>query len=157
MKTHTHTSLLIRSSLAFGLALALWSPVQSQSAEPAEGKTMMEGKMTDHCQDMMKQKQKMKEDMEAQDAELTKHVAEMNSAPQDKKVSLMADVVTQMVEQRVAMHAQKAKMDEEMTKHMMQHMQMGKGTMSECPMMKGMKGKHEHSAATHEEHQEDKN
>jgi len=41
-----------------------------------------------------------------------------------------------MAEQRVAMDARKAKMDEEM----MQHMQMGKDSMSQCPMMKDMKG-----------------
>jgi hypothetical protein len=27
-----------------------------------------------------------------------------------------------------------------MMKHMMQHMQMGKDSMSQCPMMRGMKG-----------------
>ena len=34
----------------------------------------------------------------------------------------------------------KAQMDEEMMQHMMQHMQMGKASMSQCPMMKDMKG-----------------
>ena len=44
-----------------------------------------------------------------------------------------------MVEQRIAMDARTAKMQEEMMQHMMQHMQMGKESMSQCPMMKGMK------------------
>src|ERR1035437_4606323 len=139
MKRQTNTNLLIRSTLALALALAIWSPVQARSAEPAEGKMMMEGKMKEQCQKMKEQKQKMKEDMKAQDAELTEQVAKMNSAPEDKKMSLMADVITHMAEQRIAMDARKAKMEEEMMQHMMQHMQMGKESMSQCPMMKGMK------------------
>ena len=141
MKKQTHTNLLIRSSLALALALALalniWSPVQSQSAEPAEG-MMTEAKMMEQCQEMKERKQKMKEDMKAQDAELTKQIAKMNHAPKDKKMDLMAAVITRMVEQRIAMDARKAKMEEEMMQHMMQHMQMGKESMSKCPMMKEM-------------------
>jgi hypothetical protein len=67
-------------------------------------------------------------------------VAEMNRAPHDKKIGLMATVLTHMAEQRIAMDARKVKMDEEMMQHMMQHMQMGKDSMSECPMMKDMEG-----------------
>jgi hypothetical protein len=146
MKKHTHTNLVIRSGLALALALAIWSPVQARSAEPADGKMIMDGKMMTEtnmmqcCQTMKEQKKKMMADMKVQDAELAAQVAKMNSAPEDKKFDLMAAVVTQMVEQRTAMNARKAKMDEEMMKHMMQHMQMGKESMSQCPMMKGMKG-----------------
>ncbi|NOT57717.1 MAG: hypothetical protein HOP18_24190 [Deltaproteobacteria bacterium] len=147
MKNQTPTNLLIRSSLALALALAIWSSVPAQSAEPAEGKVM------EHCQEMKEQKQKMKEDMKAQDAELTEHVAKMNSAPEDKKMGLMAAVVTKMVEQRSTMDARKAKMEEEMMQHMMQHMQMGKESMSQCPMMKEMKGMGEKSGDAHNAHQ----
>ena len=45
-------------------------------------------------------------------------------------MGLMAAVITHMVEQRIAMDARKAKMEEEMMKHMMQHMQMGKESIS---------------------------
>ena len=146
MKKHTHTNLVIRSGLALALALAIWSPVQARSAEPADGKMIMDGKMMTEtnmmqcCQTMKEQKKKMMADMKAQDAEVAAQVAKMNSAPENKKLDMMAAVVTQMVEQRTAMNARKAKMDEEMMKHMMQHMQMGKESMSQCPMMKGMKG-----------------
>jgi hypothetical protein len=67
----------------------------------------------------------------------------------------MAAVFTKMVEQRITMDARKAKMEEEMMKHMMQHMQMGKESMSQCPMMKGMKGMDEKSAGAHKMHQEE--
>ena len=139
MKKQMYTNLVIRSSLALALALAIWSPVQAQSAEPADGKMMMEGKMMERCQEMKEQKQKMMADMKAQDAQLTEQLTKMNRAPENKKMGLMAAVITHMVEQRTAMDARKAKMEEEMMQHMMQHMQMGKESMSQCPMMKGMK------------------
>jgi|ERR1035437_556959 hypothetical protein len=157
MKNQTNTNLIIRSSLALALALAIWAPVQTRSAEPADGKMMMEGKMMtetnmmQRCQEMKEQKEKMMADMKAQDAELAVQVAKMNSAPENKKLDLMAAVVTQMVEQRTAMNVRKAKMDEEMMKHMMQHMQMGKESMSQCPMMKGMKGMDEKSGDAQKE------
>ena len=105
-----------------------------------EGKPMMPGKMMESCQAMKEQKEKMMADMKAQDAELTEQVAQMNRAPDNAKISLMAAVITHMQEQRTAMNARKAKMDEAMMQHMMQHMQTGKESMAQCPMMKGMKG-----------------
>ena len=113
----------------------------------------MEEKMMGRCQEMMEQKQKMTAEMKAQDAQLTEQVAKMNSAPENKKVSLMAAVVTHMLEHQVAMNARKAKMEEEMMTHMMQHMQMGKGSMSQCPMMmKGMNDMDDKSADAHKDH-----
>jgi hypothetical protein len=152
MKKQPNTSLVIRFSLALALAI-IWSPVQARSAEPAEGNNMTEAKMMEHCQMMKEQKQKMMEDMKAQDAELAEQVARMNSAPEDKKLGLIAAVVTRMVEQRTAMNARMADMQEKMMIHMMEHMQMGKESMSQCPMMKGMKGMDETSAGAHKEHQ----
>ena len=155
MKKQTHATLLIRSSLALALAVAIWSPVPARSAESAAGEKMTEAKMMEQCQEMKEQKAKMRADKKAHDAQLTEHVAKMNSAPQDKKTDLMAAVVTHMVEQRIAMDARKAKMEEEMMKHMMQHMQMGKESMAKCPMMKGMKGMDEKPAGDHKEHHQD--
>ena len=106
---------------------------------PAKGGGMMDGKMMEGCQEMKAQKESIKADMKAQDARLTEQMTAMNRAPDNTKVPLMAAVLTQMVEQRIAMDARKAKMEEAMMKHMMQHMQMGKESMSQCPMMKGMK------------------
>ena len=136
MKHHTNPYLVICSGLALAFVLAVWSPVQAQSAAPAEAKHPMEATMMERCQEMKQQKQKMMADMKAQDDQLMEQVAEMNRAAQDKKIDLMAAVLTHMAEQRIAMDARKAKMDEEM----MQHMQMGKDSMSQCPMMKDMEG-----------------
>jgi hypothetical protein len=151
MKTRTTANLFIRSSFVLALALAIWAPVQAQSAKPAQMKNMMEAKMMAQCQEMKEQKQKMKEDMDAQNTQLTEQLAKMNSAPEDKKMDRMASVITLMVEQRIAMDARKAKMDEEMMQHMMQHIQMGKESMSQCPMMKGMKGMDEKSMGAEKE------
>lgn len=140
MKTQANLNLANYSSLALALALVIWCPVPLQAQESAKGKKMMEGSMMESCKMMKEQKQKMMADMKAQDAELTEAVAKMNSAPEDKKMNLLAAVMTRMVEQQTAMHTRMAKMQEEMMEHMMQHMQMGKESMGQCPMMKGMKG-----------------
>ena len=99
---------------------------------------MSKATMMEQCQAMKEKKQSMKEDMKTQDAQLTAQLAEMNHAPKNKKVDLIAAALTNMVEQRIAMDARKAKMEEAMMQHMMEHMQMGKADMSKCPMMKGM-------------------
>jgi hypothetical protein len=155
MKIQTHPNLVIRSSLALVLALAIWSPVRAQSTEPAKGKMMMESKMMESCQAMKDKKEKMQADMKAQDADLTEHVAKMNRAPEAEKMSVMAAVITHMVEQRIAMNARMAKMQDEMMAHMMQHMQMGADSMAQCPMMKGMEDMNDKSADARKEHQAD--
>ena len=154
MKKQTYKNLLIRFSLALALAL-IWSPLPVRSAESEEGEKMTETKMMEQCEEMKAQKETMKADMKAHDAQLTEQLTEMNRAPQDKKTDLMAAVVTHMVEQRIAMDARKAKMEEEMMQHMMQHMQMGKESMAKCPMMKGMKDMDEKSGDAHKEHQKE--
>ena len=72
------------------------------------------------------------------DAELTELAAKMNRAPGDKQMALMADVITRIVEQQATMDQRKAKMNDAMMAHMMGHMQMGKDSMTQCPMMKSM-------------------
>ena len=89
-------------------------------------------------------------------AKLTEQVAKMNRAPEGQKTDLVAVVLTQMVKQRSALDVRKAKMQNEMMQHMMQHMQMGKESMAQCPMMKGMKGMKDmdgKSGDAHKEHQ----
>jgi len=152
MKLQTPTALITRSSIALALALAIWSPVQAQSAAPTEGKKMMAGKMMEGCQEMKQAKQKMMEEMKAQDAELTKLVAAMNSAPEARKLGLTANVITRMVEQQSAMHTKHEAMQAKMMQHMMGHMEMGKESMAQCPMMKGMKGMDEKSGDAHKAH-----
>ena len=113
--------------------------MSTRKQAPAKGGGMMDGKMMESCQEMKAQKQSMKEDIKAQDAQLTEQMTAMNRAPENTKVTLMAAILTQMVEQRITMDARKTKMEETMMKHMMQHMQMGKESAARCPMMKGMK------------------
>ena len=152
MKKQARINHLICPCLVLALAL-VWSPAPLQSAEHAEGKEMkMESRMMEKCEEMKKEKQEMQAKMKAQDAELTAAVATMNRAAQDKKVNLLADIVTQLVEQRAAMNVQKAEMQEKMMMHMMEHMEMGKESMAKCPMMKEMKGMDGKSEGDHKEH-----
>ena len=134
-----NTNLVIRSSLALALTLVIWSPVYAQSSDSAAGKTMTAASMMERCQQMKAETQKLKEDTAAQDAQITGQLTEMNLAAKEKKMGLMAAILTRTVEQRITMDARKAKMEDEMMQHMMQHIQMGKDSMSQCPMMQGMK------------------
>lgn len=138
--------------MVLALALSIWQPGHAQPSETSPKKMMMGGRMMERCQEMKDKKEKMMTETKAQDAELTAKVAEMNRAPADKKAGLVAAVVTRMVEQRAAMHEKMGRMQDEMMVHMMEHMQMGKESMAQCPMMKGMKGMDEKSAGVHKEH-----
>ena len=66
-----------------------------QKQEQNSGMTGMKGMMG---------KGQMMSNWKDQDAELDKLVAEMNSAPADKKLDAVAAVVAKLVEQRKAMH-----------------------------------------------------
>ncbi|MFC1766261.1 hypothetical protein ACFL6U_29820 [Planctomycetota bacterium] len=152
MKNKTNRNLIIGSSLTLVLILVIWSPVQSQLAEPIESKTMVGAPIMECCQGMKAQKQIVYEEMKAQDTELTEQVAKMNSAPADKKMDLMAAVITRMVEQRMTMGARKEKIQEEMMQHMKQHIPMGQDFMSLRPMMIGMGDMEMKPIGPHKEH-----
>ncbi len=149
MRNQTNSKILIHSilasSLILALSLAIWVPAQAQSAAPAEAKPNPDAQATEPSMAMMEHHQKMMADMKTQDAQLTEQVAAMNSAPEGKKLDLLAAVVTKMVEQRTAMTARMESMHDEMMKNMKpqmmkQQMQMGQNPMSKPPMMNGMKG-----------------
>jgi hypothetical protein len=134
----------LRPCLALGLALGLWLTLPAQSAEPADGKMMAQ------CREMKAQKHKVQVDMDAQAKLLAAKLETMNRAPREEKLELMSAVVTDLVEQQTAMNARKAKLDEDMMKHMMEHMQTGKESMAQCAMMKGMDTK---PGDAHKDHQ----
>ncbi len=154
MKTQSIKNRPFGSSLILFLTIACLAPMSLRSAEPEDGtKPKMKVKMDEQCQDMKDAKAKMNAKMKEEDADLATKVAAMNAAPVDQKQALMAELITNLVEQRTAMHEEKAKMEAKMMKHMMEHMPMGKKSMSACPMMKGMKdhsmhAKEESAAAT---------
>lgn len=141
MRNKTNTKLFIGAILTLALALAIWSPALSQSVEPTKGKMLMPGNMPKCCQDMKGKCQKMRDDLKAEDDALITQVAKMNSAPADKKMPLMAAIITSMVEQRTTTNARAAKMQDDMMQHMMQ-----------CPMMMGMKDMPMKSAGEHPDH-----
>lgn len=147
MKIHTRKNHLIRRGLALAIALAVWSPGQLQSASHMDHEMKMDDKIMEKCEVLKKEKQEMQAKMKAQDAELIAAVATLNNAAQGRKLDLMAGIVTQLVEQRAAMHIQNANMQEKMMKHMMGHMEMAKESIANCPMMKDMKGMDDKKAA----------
>lgn len=138
MTNRTRTNLITGFSFALALVLAVVSTVQAGPSVPAGVMPTTEGQMKGHCKDKMEQKKELAADTKSQDAELTELVAKMNRSPENKQMTLMATVVTRIVEQQVAMDQRKAKMEDEMMAHMMGHMQLGEDSMAQCPMMKDM-------------------
>ena len=104
------------------------------------------------CEEMKAEKAKLAAEQSVQDAELNAMIAAMNSAPDDRKVGQMANVITKMVAQRMAMDARKAKMEEDMMKHMMAHVSQGPKSAAKCSMMKDMDKKSGEGHEGHENH-----
>ena len=138
MKNKSHMKSIVRFGFALVAALAIWIPIQAESVTPPESKMMMKGEKMENHQGMMQQHQAMMAEMKAQDAELAAKVTEMNSAPADKKLDLMAAIVTRLVEQRTSMAARMGTMQGEMMKCMGDSMPMDPKSPMPHPMMKGM-------------------
>jgi hypothetical protein len=104
---------------------------------PAEdtGQTETTDKKQEQSSQTMRMEGKMMSNWREQDAELDKLVAEMNSAPADKRLDAVAAVLTKLVEQRKAMH-------EQMRKMMAANEKEGMGM---CRMMMGMDKEGDHS------------
>jgi hypothetical protein len=118
------------------LATLIAAATLSLTATPAEetGQTETTDQKQAQSSETMGMKGKMMSNWKDQDAELDKLVAEMNSAPADKKLDAVAAVVTKLVEQRKAMH-------EHMQKMMAANEKEGMGM---CRMMMGMDKESDH-------------
>lgn len=146
MKSPVTVNVLILCSITALITLAALFPVNAEPAQVPGDKSAVNGKMMEGCQALMDKKQKLSEDIKAQDIELADHVAKMNAAPENEKLAIATALLTHLVQQQGLMDARRADMEEEMMHHMMQNMQMSKEDMAQCPMMKDMKG-HEHTSA----------
>jgi len=120
------TTYLLATLVAATLPLAAITAEDSSKTETTDQKQEQNSDMTG-MKGMMGKGQMMS-NWKDQDAELDKLVAEMNSAPADKKLDAVAAVVAKLVEQRKAMH-------EQMQKMMSANEKEGMGM---CRMMMGM-------------------
>jgi len=140
MKSKNILNSIIRSSLILALVSAIWSSVQVRSAESADGKTITGEKMISETnmmsreQAVQEQRKKMMTDIEVQDAHLAGQIYEMNHAAADKKLDLMAAIVTRMAAQRTDMNARMKTMHEAMVKNT----EMDQENMSPDPPMQGI-------------------
>ena len=91
MKKHTHSNLLIHTSLA--LLLGVGSPLPARSVEPEAGGNMTEDTVMERCQEMKEQNQTMMEEMKTRDAEPAKEAAKIKKAPVDKQLGMIASVM----------------------------------------------------------------
>lgn len=137
MNSKTNNKVLIGTSLALALALAVWSPAQAGSDDTGDGAALTESQMAEHCNAMKAAKLKLREDVKSQDAQLSEQVAKMNLAPVDQKLGLMAALLTTIVDQKIAMDVRRAAGDDGMMHHMARHMQSGKSSMPCCSATKG--------------------
>ena len=113
---------LLAGMIAAAIALA---PVLAEDTTKPEAADQTK-EQNDCCMGMMDMGSMMGMDIgnmmskwKEQEAELDKLVADMNSAPSDKKVDAIAAVITKLVEQRKAMHERMQKMMTEDGKEMM--------------------------------------
>jgi len=111
------------------------TPTSKQAPKPG----MMDDKMMAHCMEMMQKHDQMQADFKAQDAKLDDLVTKMNTSTGSDRVEAMGAVVTELSAQHKSQREKIEAMQSDMMQHMMQHMQMGKESMSMCPMMKAMK------------------
>ena len=116
-------------------------PLTAISAEQT-GQTETTDQKQDQSSETMGMKGKMMSNWKDQDAELDKLVAEMNSAPADKKLDAVAAVLTKLVEQRKAMH-------QHMQKMMSANEKEGRGM---CRMMMGMEKEADHDGKQSHHH-----
>lgn len=124
MKNKTNPIVVTCSSLALASALIFWTPTQAQPAATAPGSSpsssvrpstpspatpapsVSGSKAGERAgamgQDMQEHHRKLQEQAKAEDTALNAQVTAMNRAPDDRKVALMAAIITTMVEQRAA-------------------------------------------------------
>jgi alpha-D-ribose 1-methylphosphonate 5-triphosphate diphosphatase PhnM len=139
------TTFVLAIALVLTSAASVWPQTQRDGANQRTSRTQKQkrqGMATDHmmdrCRAMMDKLQQTQAALKNMDTELDKLVADMNSAPPDRKVNAMATVINTMVQQRKVMHERMMTAAQQMMQHAMEHTQMGKESVSRCPMMKGM-------------------
>jgi len=128
MKTTDLLAILIAATLPL-------TAIPAEDTGQTETTDKKQEQSSDTSSDTMGMKGKMMSNWKDQDAEVDKLVAEMNSAPAEKKLDAVAAVLTKLVEQRKAMH-------EQMQKMMSANEKEGMGM---CRMMMGMDKEGDHS------------
>jgi len=126
--THLMATLIVAATLPL-TTIPAQDTVQTETTDQKQ----------EESSETMGMKGKMMSNWKEQDAELDKLVAEMNSAPADRKLDAVAAVLTKLVEQRKAMH-----------EHMQKMMSAKpKDAMGMCRMMMGMKNESDQGGEHH--------
>lgn len=103
MKPLPNTNALLGSKLALAMATTTGSPVRSIFANPSEQNLVKERRMAKRRPATKRKNRKFIAEMKSQGQELAALAARMNAAPDDEKMSLMAAIITRMIEQGAAM------------------------------------------------------
>ncbi|MDQ8204308.1 hypothetical protein [Pelagicoccus sp. SDUM812003] len=112
MKKHPLAKLLTFSALALALAFTatLATTTNTRAAEPKPGPAMKQDRNTERQLAMREHRSKLISEMKAQDARLAEQIAAIKLASDDQKMDLVVTLLSEMVEQRSAMHEDMADM-----------------------------------------------
>jgi hypothetical protein len=98
-------------ALAWGATRPAFDVVEAAQGQAAQGATQP---AQPRMQDMMKMHEQMMAEMKAGDAKLDALVKDMNAANGEAKVTAIAAVVTELVQQHKAMHGRMGQMHQQM-------------------------------------------
>ncbi len=123
---------LLRGLACGGLSLALLGgvglPVSALAANTESSEKSNDVK--EHHQELRAMHEKMRAEAKADDAALEKMVAELNKAPESKKVDLEAAILTKLVAQHHQMLGEWESMHAKMQQFRKEHREMGKAETS---------------------------
>ena len=155
-------AMLPLAAMAQDDAAAQQDGAMAPADQPMMHKAMMQAEdgssQMDSCKAMMARHEQMREQMKQQraanDAELDRLVAEMDSATGEAQVAATAAVVKELVKQHEARQGMMMERHPMMMGHGMKHEGMGHGMghgmgqgMADCPMMQDMQGEDEPAPA----------
>lgn len=127
-----NTNLLSKNSIRDGLALVVSVVASELVASPS---------VAGPCQLMIAQKQRLSEMATQQEAALAGAIAKMNEATGEEKSTLMAAVISLLVQQRVDTQTEVALMEQRKLVHLIQHLESGLDSLVACPMLNDASGK----------------
>ena len=133
---HLSTIPILLFTLLTTLTVTIATPTSLSAAEVINEKPLPREDIADRCQELLRQKQKMAEDQKAENTELHERVALLNRAPEDKKITLISELLARLVEQNAVAAQRTEKMQKMMSAHLMKHLQLATPNLAACPVLK---------------------
>ncbi len=117
---------IVCGALSLAVVGGMVAPLTARAADKGCGNCEKPGKVAEHRREMRAMREKMLSQVRTEDAALEKMVAELNKAPEAKKVDLEAAILTKLVAQHHEMLGDWESLHAGMKKWKNEHKQMGK-------------------------------